>query len=249
MNDLGRVASQGDFQYMPPGNNHSLQNADYDFEATTTYQPAGIEEFLLAAGSEYASTTNSPFDSEGKPEYNIAAALKLADKYSVSLQLGFKLNNDFTNGTTSDGEGVWHMKGQKLPGSVAPYFLSNNMGPKFLNRASNQVVMTLTTEAESAGNTTIATIGMGAGQMGATQSFKAPQAFQVLEGQLTIKIGDQTVNLINGDLVFLPADTEFSYYSAVAWTKIYTYAAGSDSLASSIVKAGENWSASVFPAN
>ncbi len=219
IDNLARIATQSDFQFMAPGSNHSLQNIDYDFEATTTYQPAGIEDFLLAVGEEYTKKS-APFDQASQPVYNVPVALKLADKYSVSVQLDFKLNNDLTNGTSTDGEGVWHLKDQKLPGSVAPYFLSSNMGPKFLNHATNQVVTTLATGAESGGNTTIATIAMGAGDMGATQSFKAAQAFQVLEGQLTIKIADQTVNLIYGDLIFLPPNTEFSYQSTVAWTKI-----------------------------
>ena len=83
-----------------------------------------------------------------------------------------------------------------------------------------------------------------------SSAYTVHQAFQVLEGQLTITMSGYTVNLIPGDTAFVPAKTEFSYMSKVAWTKVYAYAPrGTDCLVTELLARPrvQTWNAPVWP--
>jgi len=73
------------------------------------------------------------------------------------------------------------------------------------------------------------------------------QSFQVLEGQLTVQVGKETEDLIQGDLFFAPPTTAFTISSKVAYTKVYAYAAGNDSLVSKLGAGGKRYDAAVPP--
>ena len=158
-------------------------------------------------------------------------------------------NTNFDEGTTSDGAGKWRKPGQLLPGHSSPYFISANDGPKYLNKGLNAVIDVLATGAESGNNCTIGTVAFTQLKAAQNGSFKAPQALQVLEGQLTITIGGNTVNLIHGDTVFVPGGTSVSYSSVVAYTRVYIYAAGTDSIITKLVAGATSDTSAVPPAN
>jgi len=255
MNQQSRVASPGDFQMLPPGNNHSLANTDNDFQVLTSYQPAGIEAFLLAAGQEYRSSTNSPFDPEHPGGFNISAAVGLAAKYDVRLALDYPLNLALQNGTSADGAETWHRAPQTLPPAQAPYFLSSNMMPRTLNPGSNAVTSMLAGAAQTRNQTTIATIAIPRARAGTdplkdgARSHAVSQVVHVLEGTLTVRMRDETVDLGFGDTAFVPAGEPFAYTSHVAWTKFYVYANGTEGIIADALEGGKPWTASVWPAN
>ena len=251
-NTIGRSGRQNDFQLLPPNNTHSFALTDPDSEAIVSFQPGGDESLLLALGAPYNTTTNTPFDPEVFVPINATAAVALAPKYGLVFKFADKLNMDFTNGTTPDGLGKWHVVNQTLPGSPLPYFLASNMGPKFLDRSTYHVVTPLATGAETSNGNTVSTIAIPRSTLPglkrpAVQKFGSHQTFKVLEGQLTITISGQTVNLIAGDAVHIPAGTRFTYSSKVDWTRFYAYCGGVDCLAQSLLRTAEPWISPVFP--
>ncbi|KAL9617952.1 MAG: hypothetical protein Q9160_007318 [Pyrenula sp. 1 TL-2023] len=232
------------------GNNHTYGGTtDPDSELLLALAPGGVEKLLLALGKPYNSSTNSPYDPLLSYPVNGTLAFILGQQYDTFFEPTATVNLDFTNGTTPDGLDTWHIANQSLPGKTTPYFISSNNGPKYLERSLNQVIQPLATGAETDGRVTVATIAM-AKQDGSpeTHSHAVHQAFQVLEGQLTVTIGKDTVNLIQGDTVFVPSGTEFAYQSCVAWTKFWAYApTGEDCLVTALLKTAESWGAPVFP--
>ena len=67
----------------------------------------------------------------------------------------------------------------------------------------------------------------------------------VLEGLLTINIMGQNVSMSTGDVAFVLANTEFQYWSNVAFTKFYL---GSNGLAlgAILMSEGEEWQYAFF---
>ena len=256
-NNTGRIGTQNDFQLLPPNNTHSFALRDYDSEAIVSFQPGGYDSLLLLLGAPYNSSTNSPYDPQVFVPINGTAAIANAAKYGINFKFDAKLNLDFTNGTTPDGLGEWHVKNQTLPGREEPYFLASNFGPKFLHRGTYQVIIPLATGAETRNAISIATIAMAKSSLPnlsikpTFQSFKAPQTFKVLEGQLTVTIGGNAVNLIAGDTIHIPAGQRFKYESKVFWTRFYSYCSGGgdECLAGRLIGGAESWDACVFPGN
>lgn len=248
--DLGRTGFQNDFHVLSPGTNHTYRFRDYDSEVISGVQPGGIEKFLQAVSGPYETTTNAPFDPFTATPVNSTASLILAPRYSVGLAPFNTVNTDFLNDTTADGRATWHRTNQTLPGAQVPYFLSSNMGPKFLARGLSQVVLPLATAAETGGRALIATVNMRATQQRRpeTRVFRDNQLFRVLEGQLTLSMAGSTVNLIPGDTAWVPAGTRLQYSSSVAWTKFYAYATGQDCLVAALLRQAEPWVATTFPA-
>lgn len=78
------------------------------------------------------------------------------------------------------------------------------------------------------------------------QTFVDPQAFQVLEGQLTLEMAGETNKLIMGDLVFIPGNTTFSYWSDVRYTKMFVGAVGTG-LDTKLISEAVPWDYAVFP--
>lgn len=248
-NAQGRLAMQNDFHMFTQGNNHTYGVIGPDSELLIGIQPGGIEKLLVALGKPYTSFTNSPFDPRFSYPVNGTQAFLLGPKYDTIFEPTATVNLDFINGTTPDGLGTWHAADQALPGKPIPYFVSNNNGPKYLERSLYQVIQPLATAAETDSRVTVAMVAMAKSNSDPkSQSFPVHQAFQVTEGQLTLTMSGHKVNLIQGDTAFIPAGTSFAYCSDIAWTKFFAYApAGTDCLVSSLLASAESWSSPVFP--
>lgn len=133
------------------------------------------------------------------------------------------LNMDFENGTTPDGLSTWHVAGaqQELPGAVVPYNISSNGGPKYLHKPRNLVIQPLATSAETSSTGTVATVAMGNIPFNdSPHHHSATQSFEVLEGQLSINIAGLNYTLIDGDVVVIPKNESFEFWSTVEFTKI-----------------------------
>jgi hypothetical protein len=70
---------------------------------------------------------------------------------------------------------------------------------------------------------------------------------QVLDGQLSAKVGLKTVELIEGDILFIPANTSFQYWSEVGFTRFMHFSTGTGGLGSDLISKGKNWTSPMWP--
>lgn len=72
-------------------------------------------------------------------------------------------------------------------------------------------------------------------------------AFDVIEGQLTVNIDAETVDLIEGDVVFIPSNTSFTYWSKVSFTQFLYVGQGVETLDQALIDKSEPWDYPVWP--
>jgi quercetin dioxygenase-like cupin family protein len=245
--DTGREMRAGDFAMLAPGNNHTYRPNDLDFQLSLCMAPGGIDEFFAEAGAEYDGA--SPFNPEGHAELNVPKVLGLMPEYNIMPAPRNSIDLDWTNGTTAEGLDTWRQSEQPLPqdGKEA-YFLASNFGPKYLYLDRGAVIASLTSPKQTGGVLSVATIALKpASKPQGTHKYKIDQAFQVTEGQLILEIGDETVQLIFGDVVFIPRGTQFRLWSTVGFTKFIVWSAGRG-LADEMIERSEPWAFAVWPA-
>jgi glyoxylate utilization-related uncharacterized protein len=80
-----------------------------------------------------------------------------------------------------------------------------------------------------------------------THRLKGHTAFEIIEGALSLTIGAEKVTLIMGDVAFVPANTTFSVWSDVAFTKFMCVSAGTGGLDQMLLQNAESWDYPVFP--
>ncbi|EXJ95111.1 hypothetical protein A1O1_00230 [Capronia coronata CBS 617.96] len=242
----GRELRANDFVLLAPGSNHTYRFNDPDCQLTLCLAPGGVEGLFTAVGSPYNSS--APFNPEDKPQLNVTEVLELFPKYGITPAPYNTIDLDWTNGTTRDGLGTWHVADQPLPNDAAtPYFISSNLGPKYLHRSTGQVIGLLASGTQTNNKLTVATVAMKPGSQPAAVTFDVHQALQVTEGQLHLEMNHETVTMTFGDLAFIPKGTFFSYWSTVGFTKFVTWSAG-PGLADSLIKEAEQWNHAVWPA-
>lgn len=235
----------------PTYQNHSFQLNEPDSEFLALITPGGFEPFYLNVSVPWNNPSNAPFPPDGPlPGPTSVPAGKIYDYIPVD----YRLNNGFQNGTTNQSI-PWHTGNNTLPESDQnPYFIASNRGPKYLHRDLGQViapVMTTQQSGQSCRNytMTISTVVMRrrlANETIMTQAFDRPQVFVVLEGQLMINMIGQKVSMSTGDVAFVPANTDFRYWSIVAFTKFYLGSNG-PALSNRLISEAEEWNYAVFP--
>lgn len=57
----------------------------------------------------------------------------------------------------------------------------------------------------------------------------------------------ETLGLSQGDVVFIPGNTTYSYWSEVAYTKFLHIGQGGAGLDAALIKAGKSWDSPVWP--
>lgn len=62
-------------------------------------------------------------------------------------------------------------------------------------------------------------------------------------------MSDETLNLLQGDVVFIPGNTTYTYYSTVAFTKTLHISQGAEGLATSLIAGGSAWNSPVWPSS
>lgn len=197
--------------------------------------PAGVEAYIRLLGEPYNSKA-SPYNPTGT--YFNVSNLVYGPKYHAVTVPDGTVNMVFDNFTTSDGAGSWHLKEQQLPTDVTSYYCSSHNCPKYDNKNAGVFVTKLATGTQTQGNITCGTFEFPPTSQG-IGTFKAPQAFTVLEGMLTIQTTLNgkavTSNLIPGDFIFIPANHEFSWGGAAAGNSVYSFAAGTDTVVKSFI--------------
>lgn len=226
-----------------------------------THQPgtdANIvgRDLFYALGTNYSSATETPYVPQRVNDSAStgpgSSSISSLQKYDVYAQLDFEPRRDLVNGTAPVSASEWHTGENTLGAPGQPYFVANGYGPKYLNaQYGYQVIQPLVTPTQAQDtNYTLATISLGrqTGNHPPRWTLAAAAAFEVLEGVLSIRIGEYPVATLNtGDVAFIPAHVPFSYYSTVAFTKTLCVSSGAKGVDSQLISGGKKWDFVTFP--
>ncbi|KAJ3579995.1 hypothetical protein NPX13_g566 [Xylaria arbuscula] len=252
--DQSRILAPGDYGSVVRNTTHTFQILDPDTELTGVIVPGGFEELFYTLGDNFTSGTNTPY--VPAPDLGLAGpdsgAIGDLESFDVYAQLDFEPRRDLVNDTAPAGT-VWHSGANALGEPGEPYFVANGYGPKALNsQFGYQVVQPLATQDQSQDlDFTISTISINRKKSNLTipeYALSGASAFQVLEGLLSIEIGEyESALLSGGDVAFIPPGVTFRYWSNVAFTKVLYVGKGDDSVDNQLIAAGEPWEFISFP--
>ncbi|KAL2062376.1 hypothetical protein VTL71DRAFT_6642 [Oculimacula yallundae] len=249
-----RILIPGDYGAVPENTTHTFQILDPDTEMVGVIYPGGFETLFYAlSNGNYTSSTSSPYDPsiEASPTpMPDGDFIKMLEGFDVYVQ-NYTPRADAVNGAAPSGS-TWH-NGINTPASnsTSPFFVAKDYGPQYLNNqtGSYKVIQPFVTPVQSAGNFTLSTITMARVSAGDVPEsmFPGHAAFEVLDGQLKVLIGGETISLMQGDVVFIPGNTTYKYFSDVAYTKILHISQGAVGLDSKLIAGGEAWNSPVWP--
>lgn len=255
-----RVLTQGDYGAVPHNTIHTFQILDPDTQLTGVIQPGGFEELFIAIGDgAYTSVTGAPFvpaasNSSSSSAGSSPAAISALESFDVYAQLDFSPRRDLVNGSATATGSSWHDGANALAADAAtPAFVAKNYGPKYLNvdDGAYRIVQPLVTATQSAGNFSMGTITMSPLLANQTtppaQNLTQHLAFQVEEGQLVVALEGETASLIQGDVVFIPAGTPFTYHASRPFTKFLYVSAGADGLDHQLLQKSVAWDYASYP--
>lgn len=173
------------------------------------------------------------------------------ESFDVYAQLDYNPRRDLVNGTAPSNS-TWHTGSNSLSADVGtPYFVAKDYGPKYLSSSEGyQIIQPLVTPVQSEGNFTLSTITMDTlltNYTAESRTFEGHAAFEVLEGQLKVKMLGETVSLLQGDVVFIPGNTTYQYWSMIAFTKVLHISQGGEGLDTVLIEGAESWDSPVWP--
>jgi quercetin dioxygenase-like cupin family protein len=249
----GRLLSQGDYAAVPKDTIHTFQIMDPDTQLTGVIQPGGFEQLFLAIGDKtFSDSTGSPFvpapASGGLPsDPKVLAGLTVFDVYA---KLDFRPRSDFINGVA--GSGKWHNgKNTLAKDHTTPYFVAKNYGPKYLNTENGyKIIAPLATGKQTANDYTMGTITMSPRRFNETRNptvLRQHVAFQMQEGQLIGNVAGEEFVLIQGDVLFVPSGTHFTYFASVPFTKFLYVSAGANGLDYQLIRESIPWNFASYP--
>ncbi|KAH8660045.1 RmlC-like cupin domain-containing protein [Xylariales sp. PMI_506] len=255
--EQARVLTAGDYGAVPQNTTHTFQITDPDTQLTGVIQPGGFEALFIAiAQDSYYSAVGAEFVPAATVEEGLDESLITAlEEFDVYAQLDYTPRRDFVNGTAG-GSGNWHNGTNTLAAdSVTPNFIAKNYGPKYLNTDDGiyRLLAPLATGNQTSNNFTMGTMTMSPllsnMTIPATVSYSQPLAFQLEEGMLVLQVEGYTdpVSLIQGDVIFLPANTTFSYYAAVSFTHLLYVSGGADGIDYDLMSRSESWDYATYP--
>lgn len=212
-------------------------------------------DLFYTLGTNYTSGTDTPYvpeavnSSSSTPSGSIMNKLQSFDVYA---QLGFEPRRDLVNGTAPIDNSEWHTGSNDLGTPGQPYFLANGYGPKYLSSEHGyQVVQPLVSPKQAQDtNYTLSTISLSRQTKNSPPSYTlaGAAAFEVLEGTLSIKIGDYPLATLQmGDVAFIPARVPFTYYTELAFAKVLYVSSGHNGVDQQLINAGKSWDWVTFP--
>lgn len=245
-----RILGPHDFASVPKGHNHSYQFLEPDTQMVGFSFPGGFEALIANISTPYASSSiNAPFPPDTPLPFPIEQYLHVARRFDVYLEPQAKLAIDVVNGSSVGG--VWHNGNNSIPSLPnVPYYVASGWGPKYLDRASGQLIMTLATPLSTNGGFTMSTVAVRKiieGEKIVTYKLQDSVAIMILEGELEIQIESRYDRLGTGDLVFIPHNTPFSYWSHKNWAKFLVGGNGKQSLDMALLADSIPWGYAVFP--
>ncbi|KAE9068044.1 hypothetical protein PF010_g27227 [Phytophthora fragariae] len=219
-----RVLTQGDYGAVPHNTYHTFQVLDPDTQMTGVIQPGGFEELFVALrDSYYNSSTYANFEPSrtNSSTGTNADTISSLEEYDVYAQLTWETRHDA------------------------------NYAQKYLNYENGYKLLAPVQKGpQSGGNFTMGTITMSAKTSNETVDTitpKQPLAFQLEEGQLSVEVDGESAQLIQGDVLFVPANTTFSYYATVPVTKFLYVGGGADGFDQDLLQNSVEWEYAVYP--
>ncbi|RDW85233.1 RmlC-like cupin [Coleophoma cylindrospora] len=251
-----RILGPGDYGGVPENTIHTFQILDPDTEMTGIICPGGFEDLFYAlANANYTSSTLSPYNpypsnASSTPSASVISQLTSFDVYA---ELSFVERSDAVNGAAPNGS-VWRTGANAISSdSIHGAFIAKDYGPKYLYsgpaKGSYQVIQPFVTGLQSAGNYTLSTITLdkGSSATAPTLSFPGHAAFEVLDGKVIVNMLNETVELLSGDVVFIPGNTTYSYYGGVAYNKFLHISQGEVGLDVTMMADSISWDSPVWP--
>ena len=176
--------------------------------------------------------------------------------YDVYAKLTFSPPMDFgANGATEE-DAIWHTGSNELGSdSRTPFFIAKGYGPKYLagdKDSSYTIVEPFITSQQSDGNFTEGTMTLSkpaTGAKPATYSLPGHTALEVVDGLVSVDVGgfEGTTTLSVGDVVFIPANTTFSFWGESVYSKVLYVGAGTDTVDARIRKDAKEWDSATWP--
>ncbi|KAG7382109.1 hypothetical protein PHYBOEH_010617 [Phytophthora boehmeriae] len=248
-----RVLTQGDYGAVPHNTYHTFQVLDPDTQMTGVIQPGGFEVLFVALrDSYYNSSTLANFvpsssNSSSGPNAEVISAL---EEYDVYAQLTWETRSDTVNGTA--GTGNWHNGANDLADDGhTPFFVAKNRAQKYLNYENGYKLLAPVQKGpQSGGNFTMGTLTMSAKASNETVNSitpKQPLAFQIEEGQLAVEVENESALLLQGDVLFVPGNTTFSYHATVPVTKFLYVSGGADGFDYDLLQSSVEWDYAAYP--
>ncbi|KAF3800422.1 hypothetical protein GCG54_00014221 [Colletotrichum gloeosporioides] len=255
INGETRALQASDFATVPQNQNHSFQFTEPDTLMASFIAPGGFEKWIYNVSEPFSSEFDAPFPPDRPLPYPVGkiVAASADGSFDITIAPDAALSHNVTNGTSNPGL-PWHNGNNDLPGNPdEPYFVANNRGPKFLHRSEGQVVAPLVSRNETSGNATISIVTIRSRALDSEVPLRrssGSQVFLVLDGQLMISMAGQKQSLLTGDVAFIPANTEYSYWSDVAFTRLYVGAtSGDDGLTDQLMRDAEYWDFALYPSS
>jgi quercetin dioxygenase-like cupin family protein len=254
-----RVLTAGDYGSIPHNAIHTFQVIDPDTQFTGVIQPGGFEELFLAISSgEFTSVVGSEFVPSASEQPGLVlneTVIKGLEHFDVYVEEDFVPRRDLINGSAGGSE-PWHDGPNTLGANpVPPYFVARNYGPKFLNTDDGvyRLIAPLATGQQTGNNFSMGTITMSPllpNQTATKISFSQPLAFQLEEGALVVEVdGYDATTLIQGDVVFVPAYTPFTYFAIAAFTKFLYVSGGGNGFDYHLLNRSISWDYATYPVN
>jgi quercetin dioxygenase-like cupin family protein len=253
--EIARLLTPGDYSAVPQNTIHTFQITDPDTQLTGVIYPGGFEKLFLAIGdSSFSTSTGAPFapvalSSSTDPGAN-PGLIQALQTFDVFAQLDYTPSQNFVNGVI--GGGQWHKdKNALAKDENTPNFIAKNYGQKYLNTDNEyKIIAPLATGKQTGNNFTMGTITLSphlSNQTDNPTNLPHHTVFQLEEGQLIVNINGETVNLIDGDVVFIPSGTKFTYYASVPFTKFLYVSGGSKGLDYQLLQRSSAWDYASYP--
>lgn len=224
-------------------------------------QPGGFEQlFYFLASANYSSSTYAPY-----PQGNFSSpggdpdTISKLQEFDVWAELTFSPPFDFdAAGTSGDSDAAtWHSGANELAAdSSTPFFVAKGYGPKTLSstadNSSYYVVEPFITETQSDGNFTEGTITLSQLPEHAQPdeyTFSGHTALEVVDGVVGVKVDGyaEELSLAIGDVVFVPANTTWSFWGEAAYSKVLYVGQGRDTIDAKLRAEGTSWNSVLWP--
>lgn len=146
---------------------------------------------------------------------------------------------------------TWHTGANALGSGGSPYYIAKDYGPKIINNATGyQIIQPFVTPVQSGGDFSMSTITLDRKLSNVTiptSRFAGHAALEVLGGMVTVEMRNEKLALAQGDVVFIPENTTYKYYSTVNFSKFLFIGAGSKAMDTQLIASGTPWSSPVWP--
>jgi hypothetical protein len=222
-------------------------------------------DMFYAGGGKNFYQTSAPYDAgpfkwpkapESRPKGSQSAGGLPAgmNNFDIWPVPGFVARTDLVNGAGPASDS-WHVKAETLPKDPTSWFYqTRDFAPKFLNSDNGYTIITpLNSMPRSAPyNFTLSYLLMSKpkdSKAAPWHSFDNHNAFRVHDGAMSLQVegyGD-AVQMLPGDVAFLPKGTKYKYHAIVPATTTLYISAGGKGLDAVLLEKSKAWTASSWP--